>query len=186
MPVRAEAQLKRIYFRKSEGIAIWPYAVYAILFTNEITDIVKKWSFILTISMLFFLSSYIPNTKQHPTVGQRIEDVSSLIGSSGSPDELTLINFWSANNPKSRVLNATAAAEMGIDPETRLRVISVNIDTDSTLATQVMRADGADGYGLMSSTSETAAELAARFCPQNLCGAYLLDHNGKIVKLITV
>lgn len=135
------------------------------------------------------MSSYIPNTKQHPTVGQRIEDVSSLIGRKGSADELTLINFWSVSNPKSRVLNATAAAEMGINPNTKLRVISVNIDTDTTLtslAEQVMHADGADGYGLLkSSTSEAAAELAARFCPQNLCGAYLLDHNGKILNLIT-
>lgn len=156
---------------------------------NEITDIVKKWSFILTISLLFFMSSYVPNTKQHPVVGQRIEDISSLIGQSGSSNELTLINFWSVGNPVSRVLNATAAAEMGIDPNTKLRIISVNIDTDTaltSLAPQVMHADGADGYGLMSSTSEAAAELAARFCPQNRCGAYLLDHNGKIIKLITV
>ena len=102
-------------------------------------------SFALSLSAISFLSSAIPTGSHSLAIGIEAPairltpatdfELPSLEG------EYVLLNFWSASDAMSRINNRKYSGMKQIDGHS-VRVVSVCIDEDSSLAAEIARADG--------------------------------------------
>ncbi len=143
-------------------------------------------SLILSVSVAAFLSSSLPNGSHTLAIGEEAPKL-SLLTSNQSLDSLKgkyyVVNFWSASDGRSRIANrelATSKKVNGRDVE----VVSINIDSDKTLAREIAKADKIGDDVIMLSGSELTSDVLDDYQVASGCRTFLIDPYGNLESIL--
>lgn len=93
-----------------------------------------------------------------------------------------LVNFWSAQDAASRILNKRYADVISSNPDSSLDFVSVCIDDDSALAEEIMRIDGCSPK-LSFNLSHIKGSVLEDYQTDSGCRSFLIDSYGNMMKV---
>lgn len=141
-------------------------------------------SFALTFSAISFLSSAIPSTTHSLEIGKEAPAFSLAVASAHSlsslKGEYTIINFWSAHDVESRLKNRQLAGMTGADGSP-VRMLSVCLDDDAQLASEIAAHDGFENHLMRSDLPES---VLSDYQTSTGCRAFLLSPYGILEKIL--
>ena len=135
-----------------------------------------------------FLSSSIPVGSHSLRIGEEAPALTlSAKAPKGSLDALSgkyvVINFWSAADPQSRIDNKRLAEIADSLPSSKIRFVSVCTDTDESLGSEIIKADGLPSSVISLSASEIASEVADDYQVKTGNRSFLIDPFGNLVSV---
>lgn len=131
-----------------------------------------------------FLSSSIPSGSHELAIGSQAPAItlaqSSHFDSTSLKGSKILVNFWSASDPASRIANKTLS-RMAMDQSIHdTRFISICIDEDSLLASEIAKIDGISEKVISLNRDDIAPDVLKDFQIQTGCRSYLIDSFGSL------
>ena len=140
--------------------------------------------FFITLAILAFLSSFIPREEkitegiQAPSI-ELTESKTEL----GKNNKYTLLNFWSPKDPISRISNLQISKILSDQTISNVDFISICIDADDVLASEVLKYDGTDSIGLHLTYSQISERVFKDYNVADKSNTFLIDPSGKILKV---
>ena len=147
----------------------------------------KKF-FILSLVFAAFLSSSIPVGSHSLVNGEEAPSITlSSKAGSGSLNELegkyVVVNFWSASDPQSRITNQNLSKLAEALPSSKVRFVSICTDSDESLASQIMKADGINPAVVSLSSSDVTAQVIDDYQTATGLRSFLIDPFGNLVSV---
>lgn len=138
---------------------------------------------ILSSTIALFLSSAVPSERHSLKIGEPIPRISLLsnskLHSRTINPENAIINFWSVKDASSRVANLylSKLAERG---ESNKRIISICLDNDRILASEIMTVDAISSKILSLNASEVSDDMLSDFQTSAGCRCFITDNFGNL------
>lgn len=143
-------------------------------------------SLILSVSIAAFLSSSLPNGSHTLAIGQEAPAL-SLSSATHNLDSLKgryyVVNFWSAADARSRVNNRNLAVNKKVNGRD-VAVVSINIDSDQSLAREISRVDNIGDDVISLSGSDLASGVLDDYQVQTGCRTFLIDPYGNLESIL--
>lgn len=144
-------------------------------------------SLILSVSVAAFLSSSLPNGSHTLAIG---EEAPALTLNSSDNNELEslkghyyVVNFWSASDAQSRINNRNLAMTKKVNGRD-VKVVSVNIDSDTSLAREIAKADKIGDDIISLSGSELSSDVLSDYQVSTGCRSFLIDPYGNLESIM--
>ena len=93
----------------------------------------------------------------------------------------TLLNFWSSTNAPSRKAANEYTAWLRNHPESRVRLVSINFDTNEALFHEIARVDSLEPSQQYHVRGDTARAIRTGYDLKKGYGSLLVDPDGRIV-----
>lgn len=143
-------------------------------------------SLIFSVSIAAFLSSSLPNGSHSLTIGEEAPKL-SLASSSHNLDTLKghyyVLNFWSATDAQSRINNRNLAINKKVNGRD-VKVVSINIDSDKSLAQEIAKADKIGDDIISLSGSDLTSEALSDYQVASGCRTFLIDPYGNLESIL--
>ena len=143
-------------------------------------------SLILSVSVAAFLSSSLPNGSHTLAIGEEAPAI-SLSTAPHTLDSLKgeyyVVNFWSASDAQSRINNRNLAANKQVNGR-NVKVVSINIDSDKTLAQEISKADKIGDDVISLSGSDLQGDVFKDYQVESGCRTFLIDPYGNLEAII--
>lgn len=143
-------------------------------------------SLILSVSVAAFLSSSLPSGSHSLAIGEEAPAL-SLASATRSLDSLKgqyyVVNFWSASDPQSRITNRNLAFNKRVNGKD-VKVVSVNIDSDQTLANEIVKTDNIGDDIIKLSGSDLSSDVLDDYQVASGCRTFLIDPYGNLESIL--
>ena len=142
----------------------------------------KVKSLLLTALFTLTLSSFVPTGESRLELGRKAPEI-LLVDEFNEPSQLefkekhTILNFWSASDPLSRMRNRNLnnfVSENG----SLYDFISICIDKDPLIQNEIMRTDGIKDAGTYISSSQLYKDILKDYQTGKGLRCFLIDQNG--------
>lgn len=144
-------------------------------------------SLTLSVSLVAFLSSYIPSATHSLEIGEQAPSLSFATDQDDSGDSLSddhlLVIFWSAYDAESRLSCRRLADEVEKEGS-KMRLNAVNVDSDVVLAREIADSDGIASRMRVVMSSEVSPSVLADYQVSKGCRSFLIDPYGRLEKII--
>ncbi len=135
-----------------------------------------------------FLSSSIPVGSHSLNPG---EEAPSIVLSSNArinslkdlDGKYVVVNFWSASDPESRIANNRLGNLAESLPSSKVRFVSICTDSDESLSSEIMKADGIPSSVISLNASDITAEVAEDYQVATGNRSFLIDPFGNLVSV---
>ncbi len=143
-------------------------------------------SLILSVSVAAFLSSSLPNGSHTLAIGEEAPAL-TLNSSANTLESLKghyyVVNFWSASDAQSRINNRNLAKTKKFNGRD-VKVVSVNIDSDKSLAREIVKADKIGDDIISLSGSELSSDVLSDYQVSTGCRSFLIDPYGNLESIM--
>lgn len=143
-------------------------------------------SLILSVSIAAFLSSSLPNGSHTLAIGAEAPKL-SLSNTNQVLDSLKgqyyVVNFWSASDGRSRIANRELATTKKFNGRD-VQVVSINIDSDQSLAREIAKADKIGDDVIMLSGSDLNSDVLDDYQVSSGCRTFLIDPYGNLESIL--
>lgn len=95
-------------------------------------------------------------------------------------EKYVLLNFWSASDPESRILNKHLADMTSTLSSSQIQFVSICTDQDSTLQSEIMNVDGVSDIRYSLSYSDLTPEVFHDYQTHTGCRSFLIDPFGNL------
>lgn len=148
----------------------------------------KSKSFILSLFLTFFLSSFlssfIPGANDRLQIGKKAPEI---IFSDNNNDttltfrdsQLTVVNFWSASDPASRMRNREFNRYSKTSGK-EIRFISICTDADIALSKEIMKLDGIDNAAYTFTIKDIDKTTFKEYRTDKSLSSYFINHEGRL------
>lgn len=145
----------------------------------------KSWSIMLTIAFLLFLTSSISTEPTEARIGEyaplfSIKNEDSSLNLQEMRGKYVLLSFWSLADAQSRINNAQYSSACKTKDNSKLELISINIDSDRKLWEQIIEMDNLDANSQYMSKDIVKGDILNDYYLETGNRAFLIDPNGKI------
>lgn len=144
-------------------------------------------SLVLSVTAAAFLSSSLPYGSHSLALGEEAPRLTLSHSSPHSLDSLKgdyyVINFWSAADPQSRINNKMLAVNKKVNGH-EVKVVSVCIDDDVTLAKEILKADNISDEVISLSSSDLVADVLKDYQVDTGCRSFLIDPFGNLESIL--
>lgn len=145
----------------------------------------KSWSIILTIAFLLFLTSSHSTEPTEARIGEyaplfSIKNETSNLNLQEMRGKYVLLSFWSLTDAQSRIENTKYSSFSKSIDNSKLELISINIDSDRTLWKQIIEIDNLDAKSQYSSMDIVKGNIFDDYYLETGNRAFLINPNGKI------
>lgn len=134
---------------------------------------------------LAFLSSAIAvdNKLEVGSKAPKIETIKGLtvVNDADTLDKTTVISFWSAKKPATRIKNKELSDKFAGNPDTDF--ISISIDSDADLAMEVMKMDEVKTLNFLSA-SQVPERVLKDYDAEKNPRAFVISPEGKISEIL--
>ena len=94
-----------------------------------------------------------------------------------------MVNFWSASDALSRVNNRNLAVNKKVNGRD-VKVVSINIDSDKSLAREIAKADKIGSDVISLSRCDLASGVLDDYQVQSGCRTFLIDPYGNLESIL--
>ncbi|MDE6772134.1 MAG: peroxiredoxin family protein [Muribaculaceae bacterium] len=136
----------------------------------------------------FFLSSAIPSGSHSLEIGSEAPSISLSPEAGkniGSLDgKRVIVNFWSAEDPSSRIANRKLSRLAESDSFSDTRFVSVCIDSDKSIASEIARIDRISDNVVSLGKEDVTSDVLEDFQTATGCRTFIIDRFGILKQII--
>lgn len=144
-------------------------------------------SLILSVTAAAFFTSSLPYGSHSLAIGEEAPQLTLSHGSPHTLDSLKgdyyVVNFWSAADPQSRINNKLLATNKKVNGHD-VKVVSVCIDEDLSLAAEILKADNISDEVINLSSTDLMAEVLKDYQVETGCRSFLIDPYGNLESIL--
>lgn len=147
----------------------------------------KTKSLFLSLAIATFLTSAIPSANHSLEIGEEAPQLSLSSSSDAvipSGHSKTVLLFWSASDPASRVANHRLSKIAESENNENVRFVSISIDKDTALASMIEEADGISDKVISLHRDDISADVLRDYQTSTGCRTFTIDSYG-ILRHIT-
>lgn len=150
--------------------------------------IVKTKYLFSAIAIAAFLSSSMPMGSRSLEIGKEapaitLSSTAKIDGLSSLEGKYVVVNFWSSNDPASRITNSHLAKLIKNLPQEKIRLVSVCVDGDQFISNEIMRADNLSDEALFLSINDLAPDVAVDFQISTGNRSFLMDPYNNLISI---
>ncbi|MDE6578179.1 MAG: peroxiredoxin family protein [Muribaculaceae bacterium] len=146
----------------------------------------KTKYFFISLVFAAFLSSSIPAGNHSLEIGKEAPALSLSNKSKSLADaegKYVIVNFWSADDPDSRMANMKLSKFADSLPQSKVKFIGICTDADSSLSNEIMKADGIPFSAISLDASDITSQTAEDFQIATGNRSFLIDPFGNLVSV---
>lgn len=91
-----------------------------------------------------------------------------------------IVNFWSPTDPISRINNKRLADLTDSLPSSQVKFVSICTDNDTSLETEITKADGISENAILLSANDISPEVFDDYQTSTGCRSFLIDPFGNL------
>ena len=146
----------------------------------------KSLSIVLAAAILLFLSSAAHTERAQATPGGEapaleIRNAEGAISLASQRGRYVIVNFWSSDDPESRIANALYDREFSKSEASAVNCISVCTDEDRNMFESIVKADALQAAHQYFHEDSRLGTLIADYSRAGINAAYLIGPEGQVV-----